>query len=225
LDGGVAALQELNAFERIAESRIQEAMRNGEMDVSKKGSLDERSDLDSPEAIAAKVVGNANITPAWLQEEKQLRTTVSALRGRLACGGDISQKEIEDVNAATRRFNLNCPPRFQRRLFDRDFETSVDTSRSRGWGAAGSRNGPALSESPSRSRFPRPVPVDRLWRPPAVGASRIDSATFDATRPLTATSAVAGGKKPGVFMIAMSFFFFLDRLCTVPRVLQTTANV
>jgi len=24
-------------------------------------------------------------------------------------------------------------------LFDRDFETSVDTSRSRGWGAAGSR--------------------------------------------------------------------------------------
>jgi hypothetical protein len=136
LDGGIAALQELNAFERIAESRIQEAMRNGEMNVSKRGYLEERADLDSPEAIAAKVLGNANITPPWLQEDKKIRTTVSEIRERIACGGDIAEKEIEDVNEAIRRFNLSCPPLFQRRLFERSRETSTDISRPR---ASGSR--------------------------------------------------------------------------------------
>jgi hypothetical protein len=135
LDGGVAALQELNAFERIAESRIQDAIRNGEMNVSKKGPLEDRADLDSPEAIAAKVLGSANITPPWLQEDKKLRTRVSGLRGRLASGGAISEEEIEDVNTAIRRFNLSCPPQFQRRLFDGDRKKSADVSRPRAGGS------------------------------------------------------------------------------------------
>lgn len=119
LDHGIAAVQELSAFERIAERKIQEAQQAGELsnlpgagrpfDVS-------RADVSDPDVLEAKILKNAGVLPGWIEEQQALRAEISLLDKRAASDDNVSE-QAKHINSKIRAFNQRCPPQFQQPLW------------------------------------------------------------------------------------------------------------
>merc|ERR1711874_563912 len=87
LDAGIAGLNEMSAFESMAERRISEAAADGAFDnLDGKGrpiDLDARIAVDNADALGAKILRNANIRPEWLETENAVRTSIEKFRAKL----------------------------------------------------------------------------------------------------------------------------------------------
>jgi len=127
LDAGVAGLNEMSAFESLAERRIVEAAAVGAFDNlqghGKRIDLDARPDLESSEALAVKVLKNANVQPAWVEAENRIRGRIEKFRETLQGGFHEGRhanasSEVAALNAEIRQYNLRCPPKFQKPLLD-----------------------------------------------------------------------------------------------------------
>eukprot|EP00927_Polykrikos_kofoidii_P055007 TRINITY_DN49325_c0_g1_i1.p1 TRINITY_DN49325_c0_g1~~TRINITY_DN49325_c0_g1_i1.p1 ORF type:complete len:168 (-),score=33.80 TRINITY_DN49325_c0_g1_i1:79-582(-) len=121
IDHGVAAVQELSAFERIAEQRIKEAQESGALSNLKgsgKPLRDDRPDLSDAEALGAKLLKDANVLPPWMEEQQALQKEITRLDQAAVDGSDVSEL-VTRVNDRIRTFNRRCPPRFQKPLWTR----------------------------------------------------------------------------------------------------------
>jgi len=135
LDAGVAGLNEMSAFESIAERRIQEALAKGDFDRLKIHGqpldLGQRPSLDDSDALAAKVLRNANVLPEWVEGENRMRAQIDAFRLRLreSPGEGLSKLEAEAelINEQIRRYNLRCPPKLQKHFLDVSRERQLAT--------------------------------------------------------------------------------------------------
>eukprot|EP00928_Gymnodinium_smaydae_P077241 TRINITY_DN60470_c0_g1_i1.p1 TRINITY_DN60470_c0_g1~~TRINITY_DN60470_c0_g1_i1.p1 ORF type:complete len:205 (-),score=35.88 TRINITY_DN60470_c0_g1_i1:130-663(-) len=118
VDQGVAAMQELSAFERIAEQRIQEAKKAGQfrnLPGAGKPMSDSRPDLNDENALAAKLLRNANVLPGWIEEQQAFRARLMRLEEARSRGEDVQHEEKLVVDSI-RAFNRRCPPQFQQAL-------------------------------------------------------------------------------------------------------------
>merc|ERR1712224_1057266 len=107
---------EMSAFEAMAERRISEtAAAGGFNDLAGKGKpidLDSRPDLNDPDALAAKVLRDAGVKPAWLELKGKIDSECEALRRRLRVSCQASQKSpeilsaVQVLNGEIKRYNL-----------------------------------------------------------------------------------------------------------------------
>jgi hypothetical protein len=111
--------------QRLIEIRIQEAITRGEFDdLPGKGKplqLDNIAEVEEGMRLAFHILKNANIGPAWLEKQKDLRAQIERVRGDLRRsqahpavdvredGRAHFRAECERMNRAIRAANLEVP--------------------------------------------------------------------------------------------------------------------
>lgn len=118
LDRGWAAFEELSAFGQVAERRIREAQRSGELSgLSGEGRplREDRPDLGDPDVLAAKLLKDAQVIPAWMEDFRLLRVDLECF-DEAARVGSATETMLQKVNDKVRSLNKSCPPQFQQPL-------------------------------------------------------------------------------------------------------------
>jgi uncharacterized protein YfkK (UPF0435 family) len=105
----------MGPWESLTERRIREAMEQGEFDaLAGEGKpLDlEVNPYEDPELrMAHRMLKNAGMAPAWIEERRDIHRAVERARERLARGGDMAAfaSELARLNSRILSYNLKVP--------------------------------------------------------------------------------------------------------------------
>jgi len=123
----------VDRWHSLAEEKIREAIDQGKFRKLRGHGrpLDLRRNPYEPADLrmAHLVLEGAGLSPAWIEERKELDRDVEDARARLHQGGDSAVEEFHqtasDLNRRILIYNLKVPSGgFQRRLIDIEFEIS-----------------------------------------------------------------------------------------------------
>jgi hypothetical protein len=139
---GIAPKGDTSAWELLANHKIRQAIEAGELDNlpghgKPLSAEQQQTDYSHPEALGNKLLKNAGLTPAWIQDSGAIDTAVQLVRADLAAawgkaGHDHPAwvracaavgEEVQELNKKIDRFNLSVPvTRLQKHRLSADKE-------------------------------------------------------------------------------------------------------
>jgi hypothetical protein len=120
----------VDKWHSVAEQKIQEALEQGKFkNLSGRGrplKLD-RNPFEPPDLrLAHMVLEGAGMSPAWIDERKELDRAVEELRAQRSLHHEQFRARAQELNRRIRNFNLNVPSgSFQLRQMDVDRESTL----------------------------------------------------------------------------------------------------
>jgi hypothetical protein len=115
----------MDVWQLVAERKIREAMEEGAFDhlegTGKPLDLSENPFEDPSERMANRLLKNNGITPAWIQEAKEIEAEFRRLETRDEASKGDYQSRVAALNRKIAVFNLRAPgTSFHKRLLDND---------------------------------------------------------------------------------------------------------